>query len=194
MEGGEGEQGGSRGSWEGGQGGRRPAGEGRDGAAGGPELPWSSPQEGPWGEATERGSSGATGSLGSRSGARPAPGLRPALTVATTPTPPLPPRPPGPLRLAARLGLRPGSSPRPRPGRPRRRFRVCKLLSSPPRAPAPARRLLHAPISQVAKMSRRQLSGPPPRAVERAGKPRLRAAAACPFSTSPDPVVSARPL
>lgn len=181
---------------EGGQGGRRPAGGGRDGAALGPELPWSSPQEGPCGEATEHGSSEGYREpeepVGSQACARP-----PARTycrhhadsAAASPA----------ARATATRGSA-GPQARPRlqaPPRPVTPALSClqTLLSSPPCAPAPARRLLHAPISQVEKMSRPQLSALSPRTVERAVKPRLGAAAACPFSTlQSDPVISALPL
>lgn len=79
----------------------------------GPEDPWSSPREGPWGRPPSAGAQAAAGSLNRWSGARPAPDLRPALTVATAPPPPLPPRPSWPLRLRARRGT--GRAPPPGP-------------------------------------------------------------------------------
>lgn len=71
-------------------------------------------------------------------------------------------------------GHRPSSASRPRPGLPHRRFPVCKLLSSSPRALAPAWKLLHEPISQVETMRRWPPSGPPSRTPGRAVTPHLR--------------------
>lgn len=127
------------------------------------------------GEAAKRGGSAAAGSLNRWSGARPAPDLRPALTVATAPPPPLPPRPPWPLRLRARRGTGRAPPPGPAPASHTGVFRfVNSSPSSSPRAPAPAWKLLHEPISQVETMRRWPPSGPPSRTPDRAVTPHLR--------------------
>lgn len=162
---------------QGGQRGRCPAGGRREGAAVGPELRGAVPRRD---HGRKPPNTGAQGAPGSQARARP-----PASTycrhhadsAAASPA----------ARATATRGSA-GPQARLRLQAPPRQSTpslscLQTLLSPPPSAPAPAQRLLYAPISQVEKMSRPPLSGLPPRTVKRAVRPGLRAVAACPFST-----------